>query len=74
MKMPVKWHKGNLENMRRFAQRQRDTAAQAIAAAERTEADCMLLDSQIIRAELKGIAEFDSDKFGKKRIPMNKTP
>lgn len=67
MKMPIEWHKKNLEGMRRFVQRQRDTAAEAISAAERAERECMVLDAQIIRAELKGIAEFDSDKFNKRR-------
>lgn len=67
MKMPLAWHKKNLENMRRFAQRQRDAAAQTIADAERVEQHCILLDAQIIRAELKGVAEFDADKFGVKR-------
>ncbi len=49
--------------MRRFAQRQRDTAKQAIEAAERTEKNCLILDAQIIKAELKGLTEFDADKF-----------
>lgn len=74
MKMPTEWHKKNLENMRRFAQRQRDTAREAVDAAERVERDCIALDAQIIKAELKGIEEFDADKFNVKRKPSSAAP
>ena len=67
MKRSVTWHLQCLANMRSFARNLRTEAKEAIARAERTERDCMVLDAQILRAELKGIKEFDADKFNKKR-------
>lgn len=67
MKFPIEWHRNCLKNMQASAIRSREAAKRAIAAAEHLEKMCIEYDAQIIRAEEMGVAEFDSDKFGKKR-------
>lgn len=71
MKRSIEWHKECLANARASARYKRDEAARCIAAAEEIERQCMKRDAQIIRAELKGVTEFDADKFDKQREPQS---
>lgn len=73
-KWPLDWHKNNLKNMRDHVQRRRDEGHRILADAAATERRCIELDAQIIRAELKGIKEFDPDKFNKKRTDAASSP
>lgn len=71
MKQSIGWHKDCLANGRQSLQAMRDELKrtqdylqQRIAS---LEADIMVRDAQIIEAELRGVTEFDADKFGIKR-------
>lgn len=67
MKFPIAWHKQCLENQRRHS-------ADLLVQIERLEMDYArsqqeinAYDAKIIRAETMGLAEFDRERFGKKK-------
>ncbi len=66
-KMPVTWHKDNLENMRghyaRLAEQIKRLQGEYAIGLEKINE----YDAQILRAELKGIKEFDRERFNKTR-------
>ena len=67
MKFPIKWHKDGLHNMQMNLLAKMEAVQRANADADRLRRDIIAYDAQIIEAEARGITEFDSEKFGKKR-------
>lgn len=67
MKFPLLWHKDCLANMRGSAERMKVEVQSMQERYERLLSEINAYDAQIIEAELRGVDEFDSDKFGIKR-------
>lgn len=67
MKRSVDWHKECLDNSRQTLQHYRKEVLFLQEKIARHEKDLLVRHSQIIEAELRGVTEFDADKFGLKR-------
>ena len=67
-KMPLRWHKECLENMKKSAERAAIAAAQAKAEAERLAANVALYESQIVAAEEAGKDGFDRDRWFLRKV------
>lgn len=74
MKRSVEWHEECLANMRNHLQRERDELERKMASVERTKNQVSEYARQIIRAKEEGLAEFDSDRYMKKRKPREPQP
>lgn len=67
MKQPIAWHRNCLENRRAHDARLKEQIERLQADYQRGQKEINEYDAQILRAELKGVTEFDRYKFGKTR-------
>ena len=67
MKFPLTWHKEGLANSRLYYERLREQIRRLEYEYEKGQRALNEYDAQIIEAETRGVAEFDREKFGKRR-------
>lgn len=71
-KMPLTWHKENLEALRGYYARVAEQIKRLQVEYGIGQKKINEYDAQILRAELKGLTEFDRDRFGLgRREPQN---
>ena len=74
MKSPLAHHKECLKNMRGHYERLAEQIKRLQAEYAAGQKKINEYDAQILRAELKGLAEFDRERFGVKRQSAAKEP
>ena len=67
MKMTIAWHKGNLLNMERYAEREAASLKNAADCLERHRERVRVLRRQIDEAEKEGRDGFDDERYMVKR-------
>lgn len=70
MKRSIVWHMQCLENQRAHYSRLLEQIERLKQDHARGLQEIMAYDAQIIRAQEKGLPEFDREKFGKRREPQ----
>ena len=66
-KMPIKWHKENLNNRMAYNQRERKRLEEGLAKIQEDEDSARLYAEQIAEAERRGLTEFDRDRLSVKK-------
>jgi len=67
MKMSIEWHKGCLKNRKTYIEQLKEKIKRQVAELTKDMIETTNYEDQINLAEKKGLAAFDSEKFGKKK-------